>query len=306
MRLTQLRQADLNLLVVFAVLAEERSVSRAAARLFLSQPAVSRALQRMRDTFHDDLLVRTAKGYEPTPQGERVLQELEVMLPRLDRLISGSSFDPATEHTSFRIAATDNAASIIAPILCREVLPAAEQVRFAFVAWHDDVFNDLAHGSLDLVLNADETYLPSSLQSEVIYEEEFVCVVSAEASYGRQVTLKQYLAAEHIGVAVQEGSQTIPEKRLTAHGYRRRTVLHVPYFGAAVRSVAGTRLIATVPKRFAAGEAHNPAIRILKPPAEMSGFKYLMIWHPRVSSDAAHCWLRSTISRIGASVSPKG
>jgi hypothetical protein len=74
-------------------LAEERKVSRAATRLLLSQSAVSRALQRMRDTFHDDLLVRTAKGYEPTPQGERVLQELEIMLPKLDRLISGSAFD---------------------------------------------------------------------------------------------------------------------------------------------------------------------------------------------------------------------
>src|SRR6201995_589656 len=125
MRVTQLRQADLNLLVVFSVLAEERNVSRAAKRLLLSQPSGSRALQRMRDTFHDDLLVRTAKGYEPTPQGERVLQELEIMLPKLDRLISGSTFDPVTEHCSFRIAATDNATSIIAPVLCRDGLPVA-------------------------------------------------------------------------------------------------------------------------------------------------------------------------------------
>src|ERR1700734_2957880 len=102
MRVAQLRQADLNVLVVFSGLAEERNFSRAAKLLVLSQPAVSRALQRMRDTFHDDLLVRTAKGYEPTPQGQRVLQELEVMLPRLDRLISGSTFDPVTEHCSFR------------------------------------------------------------------------------------------------------------------------------------------------------------------------------------------------------------
>ena len=97
--------------------AEERNVSRAAKRLLLSQPAVSRVLQRMRDTFHDDLLVRTAKGYEPTPQGERVLQELEIMLPKLDRLISGSTFDPKIEHCSFRIAATDIATSIIARVL---------------------------------------------------------------------------------------------------------------------------------------------------------------------------------------------
>src|ERR1700678_3860045 len=101
MRTTQLRQADLNLLVVFAVLAEELNVSRAAERLLLSQPAVSRALQRLRDMFHDDLLIRSSSGYEPTPKGQRLLHELEASLPRLDRLLSGGDFDPTTEETSF-------------------------------------------------------------------------------------------------------------------------------------------------------------------------------------------------------------
>jgi DNA-binding transcriptional LysR family regulator len=302
MRITQLRQADLNLLVVFAVLAEERNVSRAATRLLLSQPAVSRALQRMRDTFHDGLLVRTAKGYQPTPQGERLLKELEVMLPRLDRLITGSSFNPATEHSSFRIAATDNATSIVAPIICREVLPVEKQIRFTFIAWRDDVFNELVRGSLDLALIGDEGHVPSQLQTEVIYEEDFVCIVSADAPYSRQLTLKQYLAAEHIGVGVIEGSQHIPEKRLAAHGYRRRTVIGLPYFGAAVRSVVGTELIVTVPRRFAEAEVNNPTIKVLKAPVELRGFKYLMIWHPRVNTDAAHAWLRTTISKIGKSV----
>ena len=299
MRVTQLRQADLNLLVVFSVLAEERNVSRAAERLLLSQPAVSRALQRMRDTFHDDLLVRTAKGYEPTPQGERVLRELEIMLPKLDRLISGSTFDPATELSSFRIAATDNATSIIAPVLCREVLPRAQQVRFSFASWRGDVFEDLTHGRLDLALIGDEGHVPSPLQSEVIYEEEFVCIVAADAPYKRQITLKQYLAAEHIGVDVVEGSQHIPEKRLAAHGYRRRTVITLPYFGAAVRCVAGTKLILTAPRRFASAEAEKRSIRLIEPPEELTGFKYLMIWHPRVNTDAAHSWLRGEIRAIG-------
>jgi DNA-binding transcriptional LysR family regulator len=175
MRVTQLRQADLNLLVVFSVLAEERNVSRAAKRLLLSQPAVSRAPQRMRATFHDDLLVRTDKGYEPTPQGERVLRELEVMLPRLDRLISGSSFDPAAEPGSFRIAATDNATSILAPILCRNVLPAAKQVRFTSAAWRSGAFDDLSHGRLDLALIGDEGYVPSPLQTEVTTKRTCLC-----------------------------------------------------------------------------------------------------------------------------------
>lgn len=304
MRIEHLRQADLNLLVVFTVLAEERSVSRAATRLLLSQPAVSRALQRLRDMFHDDLLVRTAAGYEATPQGQRLMQELEVMLPGLDRLLSGSSFNPSVEQANFRIAATDNATSILAPFICRDVLPSASKVRFAFFPWRDGVFDDLAHGSIDLVLNADDGYLPSPLQSERIYDDDFVCVVAAESSYGRRLTIKQYLEAEHIGVSILGGLQTIPEKSLAAKGYKRRTVIQVPYFAAAIRSVPGTRLVATVPRRIAEAEAKNPAIKILKPPPEMSGFGYLMIWHPRVHTDAAHSWLRTTIGQIGRSLAP--
>lgn len=299
MRLTQLRQADLNLLVVFTVLAEERSISRAAERLLLSQPAVSRALQRLREMFHDDLLVRAATGYAPTPQGLRIMRELEVMLPKLDRLLSGSSFDPASEHATFRIAATDNATSVLGPALCRNVLPGAKMVRIEFVAWHERVLDELAHGSIDLVLNADEGYVPPQMQSEEIYTDEFVCVVAAENPLIRRLTMKQYLEGAHIGVSVQGGSQTIPEKRLAAHGYKRRIVLLVPYFTAAIRSVAKTNLIATVPKRLAEMEKHNREIKILKPPAEMSGFRYMMIWHPRVNTDAAHAWLRASIRQVG-------
>src|SRR5215471_11526599 len=123
MRINELRQADLNLLVVFAVLSEERNVSRAAERLLVSQPAVSRGLARLREMFHDDLLVRTSGGYEPTPQGQRLMQELDVMLPKIDRLLSGASFDPSVEHAHFRIAATDNATAVLGPVICREVLP---------------------------------------------------------------------------------------------------------------------------------------------------------------------------------------
>jgi DNA-binding transcriptional LysR family regulator len=91
----------------------------------------------------------------------------------------------------------------------------------------------------------DESHVPSPLVTEVFYEEELVCIVAADAPYQRQLTLKQYLAAEHIGVDVVEGSQHIPEKCLVAHGYRRRTMITLPYFGAATRCIPGTKLILT-------------------------------------------------------------
>ncbi|NUQ28782.1 MAG: LysR family transcriptional regulator [Acidobacteriaceae bacterium] len=302
MRLTQLRQADLNLLVVFAVFAEERNVSRAATRLLLSQPAVSRALQRLRDMFHDDLFVRSAGSYELTPQGQRLLSELEVMLPKLDRLLSGSNFDPANEQANFRIAVTDNGAAVLIPALCRDVLPKAKKVRFEFVAWHNGTFDEVRHGSVDLTFAASIVEAPSPLQSQTIFDEEFVCVVDAKYPSKKAMRLEQYLQAEHICVSIQGGIQVAPDKPLAAKGYKRQIAVHVPYFEAAVRCVAGTKLMATVPKKFMAAAISNPAIKILKPPAEISTFRYVMTWHPRLNTDAAHTWLRATMREIGGRI----
>jgi DNA-binding transcriptional LysR family regulator len=303
MRITQLRQADLNLLVVFTVLAEERNISRAAQRLLLSQPAVSRALQRLRDTFHDDLLIRTSSGYEPTPQGQRLLRELEVMLPRLDRLLSGPVFNPEMEEANFRIAATDYASHVVCPTLCRNVLAESNKISFDFSAWYDGAIDDLEHGRLDLVLNADDGRIPDKFSREFLFEEEFVCVVAKESSHSRQLSLKQYVEAAHIGVSILGGVQTVPEERLAAAGVKRHCAIRMPYFAAALQSVAGTNLIATVPKRIAESETVNPALKIVKAPKEMSGFQYMMFWHPRMNTDAAHVWLRRTMREVGKIVS---
>src|SRR3984957_16139066 len=149
MRITHIRQADLNLLVVFTALAEERNVTRAASRLFLSQPAVSRAVQRLREMFHDDLLVRGSSGYELTPKGKRLLQELSTILPRLDRLLSGEDFDPRQEDTTFRIAVTDYASHVLCPLICRMVLPKSGKVSIEFVSFGDQTFDAIEKGRLD-------------------------------------------------------------------------------------------------------------------------------------------------------------
>jgi len=303
MRLTQLRQADLNLLVVFAVFAEERNVSRAAKRLSVSQPAVSRALQRLRDTFHDELFVRKVDGYELTPVGQRLMQELEVMLPKLDRLLSSPAFDPSVEEAIFRIGTTDSSASTLAPVICRDILPSAARVRFEFCQWHKGMLDELTHGSIDLVFLASIVEVPSPLQSQIVYDEEFVCVVDAKSSYKKRITIEQYIAAKHVTVNIQRGTQVAPDKHLAVQGYKRQVAIRVPYHETAIRCVAGTTFIATVPWRFVEGMAQNPAIRILKAPAEVGGFRYVMIWHPRLNMDSAHAWLRSTMLDIGSTLS---
>jgi DNA-binding transcriptional LysR family regulator len=304
MRTTHLRQADLNLLVVFTAVAEERNITRAASRLLLSQPAVTRALQRLRDTFHDDLLIRTSTGYEPTPTGQRLLQDLATMLPRLDRLMAGGDFDPATEDASFRIAATDHAAYLLVPALyTSSVLPKSTKVEFSFVPLHAGQYEALEKGRLDLVLNADHDTATVQLSKEVIFEVDFVCVVSRKSKFARAITLKQYLAAEHVAVDIVGGVQTHPDWHLAAIGEKRHCPLVVAQHTVAMRVAAVTEMIATMPRRMAVLEASNKATKILEAPAALGSFKYVMIWHPRMQTDAAHVWLRSIIRELGRQLS---
>lgn len=303
MRIEHLRQADLNLLVIFTAVAEERNITRAASRLLLSQPAVTRAVQRLRDTFHDDLLIRTATGYEPTPTGQRLLQELATMLPRLDRLMAGGDFDPAAEDATFRIAATDHAAYLLVPLLFSHVLAKPTKVEFSFVPLHAGQYEALEKGRLDLVLNADHDTNVAHLCKEVIFDVDFVCVVSSKSKFTKALTLKQYLAAKHVAVDIIGGVQTHPDKHLAAIGQKRDCPLVVAQHTVAMRVAAVTDMIATVPRRMALLEASNETIRVLEGPAALGAFKYVMIWHPRMQTDAAHVWLRSTIRELGRRLS---
>lgn len=302
MHVAQLRQADLNLLVVLAVLGEERNVSRAAVRLSLGQPAVSRCLQRARGMFHDDLLVRTNTGFEPTPFGQRLLRELEVILPKLDELLSGTSFDPNREEVTFRISSTDYATHVVCPRLGQDYLNGGGKAIFEFLPWSDAVFDAMEHGRLDLLLNADDGNAPSNFAREALFEEEFVCVVAREHAPSRPLTLKQYLSARHIEISTFGGVQSLPQQFLVKLGVKRQCSLRLPYFAAAIRAVAGTALVATVPRRIAAYEARNPALKVVGAPKELRGFKYQMVWHPRMKTDAAHVWLRATMREIGKQI----
>jgi DNA-binding transcriptional LysR family regulator len=303
MRIEHLRQADLNLLVVFTAVAEERNITRAASRLLLSQPAVSRSLGRLRDMFRDDLLIRTPNGYEPTPKGERLLQDLATMLPRLDRLMTGGDFDPYAEDATFRIAATDHAAALLVPPLCNAVLSKPTKVDFSFVPLHAGQYEALEKGRLDLVLNADHDTSRFHLNKEVIFEVDFVCVVSRKSKFERAITLKQYLAADHVAVDIIGGVQTHPDKHLAAIGEKRRCPLVVAQHTVAMRVAAGTNMIATVPRRMALLEAPRKVTKILEGPPVLGSFKYVMIWHERMQTDAAHVWLRSTIRELGRRLS---
>ena len=213
-RLERLRQIDLNLLITFAAIAKEKSITSAATRLLLSQPAASRALQRARAMFQDELLVRSPQGLELTLRGREILEELEGLLPKVENLVAPGLFDPTREKSHFRISGPDNACTVVLPHLCRQYANGSYQVQFEFLPWQSGTTELVEHGQLDLVLRNDEGLLPSHFQLERLYKEDWNCAVARESHFGDRLSLKQYLAASHIVVSPYEGVQTIPDKQL--------------------------------------------------------------------------------------------
>jgi DNA-binding transcriptional LysR family regulator len=199
MRLEKLRQVDLNLLITFAAIAEERSITAAASRLLLSQPAVSRALQRARAMFQDDLLVRSPQGFELTLRGRKILQELEGLLPRMENLVTPSLFDPKREKSHFRISGPDNVCTVVLPRLCRQY-GEGYQVQFEFLPWQAGISELVERGQLDLILHIDDGLLPVHFHTERLYREDWVCAVARGKPLWRPTLAKAVLGSEpHCG-----------------------------------------------------------------------------------------------------------
>jgi DNA-binding transcriptional LysR family regulator len=297
MRYEHIDRADLNLLQTLAVLLEERHVTRAARRCFLSQPAMSRTLERLRETFGDELLIRDGRGYERTARGERLLKELESLLPRLESLLTGEKFDPARSQERFQVAMTDHASVVLLPGLVRRVTGAAPKSRLEVVAWHDQRFEDIEAGRLDLVL--DVAGAPAKLESETLFTDVFVCVVASEHPIrARRLTLNQYLKYQHVVVNVLSGQQTPVDRPLGALALKRQVGLVIPFFAPAFLAVAQSNMILTVPKRLALKLAKTAAVRLIEAPHQVKGFKYEMIWHPRLTADSVHQWFRDQVRAV--------
>src|ERR1700722_7071082 len=305
MRMDYLLRADLNLLPALAALLDERQVSRAAARGGISQPAMSRTLQRLRDVLADDLLVRGRGGYQLTPRAERIQRKVAELLPQLDNLFSDQAFDPATATDVFRLSGTDYATTILGPALFQQVFRQAPHATLSFETWQDGVFDDMERGALDLVLYG--LAPPAGLRSEELFEERFVCVMSPEhpLSSHVRITLDDYLACQHVIVNIHGGWQTVIDHHLRPLGKPGQASLTVPYHAAAPYGVPGPPLVAPLPPRLAAKHPHISAIRMVAPPREIEIMHFNMSWHPRLDDDRAQRWLREIIRSVTATYRAK-
>ena len=289
-----LRNLDLNLIHPLHALLEECHVTRAAKRSFLSQSAMSRALERLRDMFGDPLLVRSGRGYQRTVRGERVLRDLESLMPQLENMVRGEQFNPAQSRDVFRLAMSDHASMIVLPSLLASVRKAASHVKLEVSASRADTFEDVAAGRINTYLCAEEA--PPSLESETLFSLDFVCLIGAAPQAGaRRLTLKQYLEFQHVLVEIREGQQALVDRALSQLGAKRNVALTLPFFVPAIFAIAQTDLILTVPRRLAKITAVMAGVRVVEAPREIKSFRYFMAWHPRLTNEPAHEWFREQL-----------
>ena len=172
---------------------------------------MNRVLERLREMFKDALLVRSKRIYERTVRADRLLRELEMVLPRLAAMVRGEEFDPTRSEERFRVALTDHASTILLPPLVNAIRKAAPHIKLEVSAWRTRAYEDVAAGGIDAALSAEE--VPPALQSKIIFNLDFVCIVgSAQRMRTRRFTLKQYSQLPHVLVETLAGQQTLVDR----------------------------------------------------------------------------------------------
>jgi DNA-binding transcriptional LysR family regulator len=302
---------DLNLLVVLDALLAERHVTRAAARVGLSQPATSHALARLRAVFGDPLLVRGAGGaMVPTPRAEALAPRLRAALDGVTAALRGEQpFDPATARRTFRIATGDYAELVLLPALTARLAREAPGVDLWVVAGGEDLAT-LATGAHDCVLMPYRgPVAPAGVYEKKLFDETFTCVVRRGhplVAQGQKLTLARYEAMPHLLIAPRGTPGSFVDDALAALGKQRRVALAVPHFLVAPHVVAATDLILTLATRIARAVAAPLDLVMMPPPVDLPGFTMSMWWHERNHHDPAQRWLRQVIAEVaGATPTPR-
>lgn len=307
MHATHIGQVDLNLLPPLAALLEERHVSRAAARTQLSQPAMSRALQRLRRHFGDELLVRGPDGYSLTPRAERIRAQLATAVTKLEQLFATETFVPATAAQSFRLAVSDYSVALFGPALVQAILTQSPHSTVHCEVRDPQSLDKLDAGTVDLVIygrSADEPFRSRHLHTQHLFTDRFVCVVAAEhpLAQHKSVSLSKYLQWPHATIEVD---QPCIEMALEALGTQRRIAVSLPYAVAGPGMVPGTDLVLTVPAQIAHLFADRARTRVLVAPLEVGALAFDAVWHPRLEEDPSHQWLRQLVSEVAVTVSAR-
>lgn len=300
--MTNIRNIDLNLLVVLDVLLDERSVSRAAQRLNLSQPAVSGALKRLRETFHDPLFVRSRQGIRPTPQALELIGPVKAVLQEIDTILSVAEFNPDTADSVFTIAATDYAQMTFLAPLMQHVHREAPNIKFSVVS--TDIRRmpeQFDRQEIDFAITVPDM-APTGAKSMNLFDDRYVCAVCPDHPTVRgRLTLDQFCALDHVLVTPSSDGFFGPtDNALAKLGRRRRVSVSVPNFLSLPSILAASDFIAVAPERMLKPFAES--LYILPAPLPLPEFTVIGLWHDLSTRSPAHTWLREKMGEIAGRI----
>jgi LysR family nod box-dependent transcriptional activator len=294
------KHLDLNLLVALDVLLEEHNITHAAARLHMTQSATSGVLGRLRAYFEDDLLVPVGRKMIPTPLARELeIPVREVLLKIQTSITAKPVYDIAESKRHFRIMASDYLISVLFAAAIREINREAPLVTFELISPGKTATEMLMRGEVDLMI-APENYVAKDHPSQLLFEEEYVCVVwDQNTKVGERLPLEQYLELGHVGVAFSRSrTPGIEEWFMSRYGCKRRLEVITHDFNTLPQLVIGTERVATMHSRLAQLYARNLPLRILPPPVELPSMQEYMSWHRSLDRDPLLRWLREKLLEI--------
>lgn len=298
MMMNELRRIDLNLLLTLYVLLTERHVSRAAQRLFKSQPAVSHALNQLREHFDDPLLIRQGGKMVLTAKAERLLLPLQSALMQLNVLLDSPEFEPASTRRRFRLAMSDYASSILLPHLLPTLRQQAPFLQLAITtADREQQLWQLQQGQLDLAFSPTQPeQLPKDIRCQLLFDEYFVGVTDVKNLPQGEWQLSDWLQRPHILLGLKHDYLDEIESTLWQQRQRQlNVVLSLPHWNLALPLLPDTDLVLTIAAKMVGDLAHYPQLRCFTPPLPLPKLPYYMLWHERQQLDLAHQWLRERL-----------
>lgn len=296
---------DLNLLPIFVALMEECSVTRAAERLGMTQPALSNALSRLRTTLQDPLFVRERYGIRPTPVALELAPVIAEALAKLDDAVLGQQdFDPAKAERLLTIAPNGYVEFVLAPAIVARLRQAAPGIKLRLIPYGNDlVETGVVSGTTALVLGR-IVDPPDNLVVHHLMDEGLACIVRADhPEIGDRITRDQFERLKHVNVEPPGRMRAGLFQALERHKLRREVVVSAADFFVVAEMVAATDYCATLPTLICRRLASDPRLKVLPSPVDLGTFPVEMAWHVRYRHDAAHRWLRSLIGEVAAELS---
>jgi len=298
----KLHQLDLNLLLALDALISLKSVTRAAEKLFVSQPAMSHALNRLRDFFSDPLLVRTPQGMQPTSRALQLHQGVHQVLRLLENhLNQPEEFEPLSSERHFTICTTDYVECVLIPPLVKLLEQQAPKVHIEILILREQVPEaELASGEIDLVLGFDEyMHIPNYLCRETWLTEPQAGLVSDQhPSVGNSLSLQQMIEMPHVFHSPLGNTGSPLDDYLAERHLKREISVNSQSYMSAAAIVSHTDHLFILPQRVASMLAGYWPLKQVKLPEDLPDYHLNCVWHPVQDKQAALCWLRQLMRTL--------